>query len=131
MPVTDEDGQGAISGSRKEPLYDSGVGRDSRAALQPLEPVGPPSGKLWIAEERCREKHVAIVLDENSRDAEVGDRNGLAGINTISWRAADRMRRGDDLVPHNIWASAAGHHHGCRRQGAELEPRAASHQLRG
>jgi hypothetical protein len=107
MSVTDQNHRSAIGGSWKQTLDYSGIGRDARTTSQPLKSARASTGQARIGEKRCGQESVVSMLDKDSGNAEVGDRDDIAGISTASRRTANGVRGRDNLVPDNVCAPAA------------------------
>jgi hypothetical protein len=127
VPVTDKNCHSTIGRSGKQPFYHRRVRRDARSTSQPLESIGPPPGKTWIAKEWRGQESVVSALDENPGDTQVRDGNGLARIPTTSCLAADGVRGGDDLLPDNVGTSAPRHSEQRAGLSYKLEPGGVSH----
>jgi hypothetical protein len=72
-----------------------------------LKSVRASTGKARIGEKRCGQESVVSVLDKDSGNAEVGDRDDIPRITAASGRTPDGVRGRDNLVPDNVCAPAA------------------------
>jgi hypothetical protein len=107
MSMTDENHRGTIGRFGEHLLDHRGIGLDARTFQEPFEQTGPPH-RGGITDEWIRQQNMPTTLDEQARDAEVGDGDERSGVSTIGGSASDAVRSRGDWSPDDGRGLPAG-----------------------
>src|SRR5438132_10094614 len=88
VPVPNEDRRRPVSRCGKKFLNRARVGGDSWRAAKQSHHARHHLSEGRVAEKRRGQQHMPLVLDQQSRNAEIGDRHHVLWIAAVGWCTA-------------------------------------------